>query len=331
MIIKSFEINKINFKKINFFLLYGENEGLKNEIIKKEFENKFNQNVLKYDEKEVLDNKENLSNEIFIRSFFNKEKLLIISRCTDKIHDFIEEIIDKNIIDIKIVLNSGILDKKSKLRKTFEKKPNTACIPFYSDNFQTLSKIVNSFFYKAKIQMSQESINLLINRCSGDRLNLNNELKKIESYIVGNKKIDFEEILKLTNLAENFNTSELIDNCLSKNHKKTVNILNENNFSSEDSILIIKTLLNRSKRLLDLKRKSELNKNLEECISSYKPPIFWKDKDIVKQQMNNWSLKNIENLIYEINEIELLAKKNLSNSLNIISDFLINQSSKLSN
>ena len=181
MIIKSFEINKINFKKINFFLLYGENEGFKNEIIKREFENKFNQNILRYDEKEVLDNKENLSNEIFTRSFFEKEKLIIISRCTDKIHDFIEEIIDKNIIDIKIVLSSGILDKKSKLRKIFEKKPCTVCIPFYSDNFQTLSKIINSFFYKAKMQMSQENINLLINRCSGDRLNLNNDLKKIES------------------------------------------------------------------------------------------------------------------------------------------------------
>ena len=205
MIIKSFEINKINFKKINFFLLYGENEGFKNEIIKKEFENKFNQNILRYDEKEVLDNKENLSNEIFTRSFFEKEKLIIISRCTDKIHDLIEEIIDKKIIDIKVLLNSGILDKKSKLRKTFEKKPDTVCIPFYSDNYQTLSKIINSFFYKAKVQISQENINLLINRCSGDRQNLNNELEKIESYIVGNKKIDVNEILKLTNLADNFN------------------------------------------------------------------------------------------------------------------------------
>ena len=331
MIIKSFEINKINFKKINFFLLYGENEGFKNEIIKKEFENKFNQNILRYDEKDVLDNKENLSNEIFTRSFFEKEKLIIISRCTDKIYSFIEEIIDKNIIDIKIVLNSDILDKKSKLRKSFEKNPDTVCIPFYSDNYQTLSKIINSFFYKIKMHMSQENVNLLINRCSGDRQNLNNELKKIESYIVGKKKIDVNEILKLTNLAENFNTSELIDNCLSKNHKRTVNILNENNYSSDDAILIIKTLLNRSKRLLELKKKNELNKNLEECISSHKPPIFWKDKEIVKQQMNNWSLKNIENLIYEINEIELLVKKNSSNSLNIISDFIINQSNKPSN
>ena len=331
MIIKSFEINKINFKKINFFLFYGENEGLKNEVIKREFVNKFNQNILKYEEKEVLENKENLLNEIFTRSFFENEKLIIISRCTDKIHNFIEEIVEKKIHDIKFILNSGILDKKSKLRKAFEKNTNTVCIPFYSDNYQTLSKIISSFFYKNKINISQENINLLINRCSGDRQNLNNELKKIESYILGKKKIDFDEILKLTNLADNFNTSELIDNCLSKNHKRTVNILNENNYSTDDAILIIKTLLNKSKRLLELKRKSELNINLEECISSHKPPIFWKDKDIVKQQMNNWSLKNIENLIYEINEIELLAKKNSSNSLNIISDFLINQSSKLSN
>ena len=150
MLIKSYEISKINFKKINFFLLYGENEGFKNEIIKKEFERKFNQNILRYDEKEVLDNKENLSNEVFTRSFFEKEKLIIISRCTDKIHDLIEEIIDKRIIDLKIVLNSGILDKKSKLRKTFEKKTDTVCIPFYSDNIRLYQKLLVHFFIKPR-------------------------------------------------------------------------------------------------------------------------------------------------------------------------------------
>ena len=222
----------------------------------------------------------------------------------------------------KKIFNMDLLNEKSKLRKIFEKKPNTVCIPFYSDNHQTLSKIISSFFYKAKMQISQENINLLINRCSGDRQNLNKELEKIESYIFGKKNIDVNEIIKLTNLAENFNTSELIDNCLSKNHKRTVNILNENNYSSDDSILIIKTLLNRSKRLLELKRKSELNKNLEECISSYKPPIFWKDKDIVKLQVKIWSYERIQKLLNTINDSELLIKKNYENSIKILLNFI---------
>ena len=123
------------------------------------------------------------------------------------------------------------------------------CVPFYEDNNQTLNILINNFFREKKIPVSQQLINLLVERCRGSRQNLKNELNKIDSYILGKKNINLEQIIKLTNLAENYNVSELIDNCLAKNFKKTVNILNENNFSSEDCILITRTLLNKSKRL----------------------------------------------------------------------------------
>jgi DNA polymerase-3 subunit delta len=124
--------------------------------------------------------------------------------------------------------------------------------------------------------------------------------------------------------------SELIDSCLAKNFKKTVNILNENNFSPEDCILIIRTLLNKSKRLHGLLLEINNNKNLEKVISSFKPPIFWKDKEIVKQQMNNWNLNDAENLIYQTSELELTIKKNTSNAINILSDFIISKSGRAS-
>tara|TARA_Y100000590_G_scaffold416626_1_gene515537 strand:+ start:12904 stop:13899 length:996 start_codon:yes stop_codon:yes gene_type:complete len=331
MIIKSFEIEKFDLDKINFYLFYGENEGFKNEIIKKKFESFFSDGIHKYEEKEILENKESFFNEIFTQSFFEKKKVIIISRATDKITNILEEIIERKVRDVKILLNSSILEKKSNLRKLFETKKNCVCVPFYSDNYQTLSKIAFAFFSKIKIQLSQENLNLLISRCNGDRQNLNNELNKIENFVVNKKNMSLDDVLKLTNLTENYNTFELVDNCLSKNYKKTINILNENNYTSDESILIIKTLLNRSKRLFHLRKQTEQNKNIDLVISSFKPPIFWKEKEIVKQQIKNWSLKNIENLIYETNEIELLIKKNSSNSLNIVSDFLINQSNKVSN
>ena len=145
------------------------------------------------------------------------------------------------------------------------------------------------------------------------------------------KKINIDDILKLTNLAENYSVSELVDHCLAKNQKKTINIINENNFSIEDCILIIRTLLIKSKRLLRLKQEIKIDKNMDQIVTSYKPPIFWKDKEIVKQQIKNWSVENVENLIYKISEIELLIKKNSINSINILSDFIIAQSSKINN
>ncbi len=330
MIIKSFELNKINNNN-KFFLLYGENQGYKNQIIQEKFKKNYPESAYSYDEAEILNNKEIFFNNILSKSFFEKEKLIIINRATDKIKDIIEEIIDKNIVDLIIVLNSNILDKKSKLRNLFEKNNKTICIPFYEDNNQTLSIIVNNFFKDKKIPISREIINLITSRSRGDRQNLNNELEKIDSFIINKSKINSMDIMKLTNLAENYNVSELIDTCLSKNKSKTVKILNENNYSIEDCILIIRSFLIKSKRLFKLCKEIEGGKNIDVVIASFKPPIFWKDKEIVKQQIQNWSYENVEKLIYEINEVELLIKKYSSNSINILSNFIIKQSTRISN
>jgi DNA polymerase III subunit delta len=331
MIIKSFELNKIDQKNINYYLFYGENEGYKTDSINQVFNTKLIENIYRYEEKEILNNPEIFFNSISSKSFFENEKIIIISRAGDKIFDIIEEIIEKNLDDIKIIINCGILEKKSKLRKLFEKNKDTICVAFYADTNQTLNSLVNIFFREKKIPISQQLINLLVERCRGNRQNLKNELNKIESFIKDKKSISLDNIIKLTNLAENYNVSELIDSCLAKNFKKTINILNENNFSSDDCILIVRTLLMKSKRLYKLLLIVKESKTMEEAISSFKPPIFWKDKEIVKQQVNNWSLNGAENLIFKTSELELLVKKNSSNAINILSDFIISNSNRASN
>ena len=331
MIIKSFELNKIDLKKNNFFLFYGENEGLKKEIIESNFKNNYPKKTFYYDESEVLNNKGNFFEEILSKSFFENEKLIIISRSTDKITSIIEEILEKKIDDLVLILNSGSLEKRSKLRLLFEKNKKIICTAFYEDNNQTLSSLASQFFRNNKIQISQQAINLIINRCRGDRQNLKNELNKIESFIKNKKKIEISEILQLTNLAENYSVTELVDNCLAKNKNKTLNILNENNYNLEDCIIVIRTMLAKSKRLLKLFQEIKISNNIDSAISSIKPPIFWKDKQIVKDQINKWSHKKIELLIFRINEIELLIKKNSSISLSVLSDFIIEQASTASN
>ena len=290
MIIKSYELNRINLKKNNIYLLYGENEGLKNKVINDTFK-EFLKNNYKYDEKEILNNKENFFNNILSKSFFETKKIIIILRSSDKIVNIIEEVLEKITEDTKIILLATILEKKSKLRLLFEKNKNIVCIPFYADNNQTLSSLANYCFKEKKIPISQETINLLVARSRGDRLNLYNEITKIENFTRNKKKININDILKLTNLAENYSVTELVDSCLAKNSTKTINILNENNYNTEDCILIIKTLLAKAKRLNKLQNQTKENKNIDQVITSFKPPIFWKDKEIVREQIKNWTLK----------------------------------------
>jgi DNA polymerase-3 subunit delta len=331
MILKSFEISKLKLNQHNFFLFYGDNEGLKEETIKNLFETNYRDKIHRYEEKEILDNKNEFFNSILTKSFFDNEKLIIINRATDKIKETIENLIEKNPQDIQFILNSKNLEKKSILRKFFEKEREIICAAFYEDNNQTLNSIISQFFRNKKISISQQLINILIERSRGDRKNLNNELAKIESFSLNKKNINLQEIIKLTNLADNYSASELIDYSLAKNTRKTVTILNENNFSDEDSIIIIRTLLAKLKRLVKIYELVDEKNNIDQAVSAFKPPIFWKDKPLVTQQIRSWGKKRLKILIYESNEIEFLIKKNSSIGKNILSDFIINNSKKASN
>tara|TARA_B100000787_G_scaffold34195_1_gene23623 strand:- start:134 stop:1129 length:996 start_codon:yes stop_codon:yes gene_type:complete len=331
MILKSFELKKIKLNNYNFYLFYGDNEGLKEETIKNLFEKNYLEKIHRYEEKEIVDNTNTFFNSILTKSFFDNEKLIIINRTTDKIKEIIEEIIEKNPEDIQIILNSKNLEKKSSLRKFFEKEKSIICVPFYEDNNQALNSIISQFFRDKKIPISQQLINILIGRSRGDRKNLNNELSKIESFSLNKKNISLHEIIQLTNLADNYSASELVDHSLAKNTKKTISILNENNYSDEDGIIIIRTLLSKLKRLVKIYELIDEDYSIDQAISSIKPPIFWKDKPLVSQQLKLWGRNQLKSLIYECNEIELLIKKNSNLAKNILSDFIIGNSKKTNN
>ena len=324
MIIKYFEIDKTDLNKSNFYLFYGKNDGLQNEIIKKSFINNFQGNINRYDEKEFIENYNIIVTEVLTKSLFESEKIIIISRTSDKILKLIREIFERDIKDIKFILKSGILEKKSKLRNFFEKNENLVIVPFYEDDVNSLSTIALNFIRKNNIKMSRESLNLIVNRANGNRENLKNDLEKIFNFSITNKNIDTENIIKLTNLSENYGINELADSYLEKNIKSTSKILNENIFSEQDCVLIIRTILSKSKRLMNIIEIYNETKDLDEAIMSAKPPVFWIDKISVKKQAKTWVLSELKNKIYEINDIESLIKINSRNSINLISDFMIN-------
>jgi DNA polymerase-3 subunit delta len=325
MILKYYEINKINLEYNKFILFYGKNEGLKNDNIKNLLKDK--NEILYYDEKDILDNPNKFIEATLSKSLFENEKIIIIKRATDKIKNIIDQISFKDIEDLIILINADNLEKKSKLRSLFEKNKKFVSVAFYPDNDQTLSKIAHNFFTKNKILISASNINLIVSKCSGDRHNLVNEIEKIESFCKNNKKVTIEDIHKLTNLIENHSVSELIDNCLIKNKKKIIHILNENNFSNDDCILILRTFLNKLKKILSLALEYKINKNIDDVISKAKPPIFWKDKEITKQQIYKWSPENIKNSIFKVSELELLVKKNMNNSMNLTTNFILDEAS----
>ena len=326
MILKYFELNKLNLNNTNFLLLHGKNEGYKNEEIEKISE-KLKRKIVSYDEKQVINNTVEFFEDNLNKSLFESEKIILINRCTDKIYKIIEELTDRNIDDIIFILNSDVLEKKSKLRNFFEKsKTQLVSIAFYPDNFDTLFKIAQKTFKERNISLSNECIGVLINKCANDRKNLLNEIEKIELYSKDKKKISNEEIFSLINLSENHSINELINSCLVKNQKKLFNILNSNIFSNEDCIVIIRTLLKKTKNLLNLVIQFHINKDINATIDNAKPPIFWKEKSVIKDQIKLWSVETLKALIVEINDVEYNIKRNSFNSINYTTNFLLEKS-----
>ncbi len=323
MIVKFYNLKKSLEKEINFYLLYGKNTGLIEDTINNILKPNFSKNIFYYDELEILSNLDSFKEKIFNISFFENDKLIIINRVSEKLLKIIQELIEQKTKDLKVIIKCGALEKKSKLRNFFEKNNETVIVPFYEDDNQTLMIIAQKFFKEKKIKISSENINYIVRRSMGDRISLKNELEKIANYSQKKLTIGSKEILKLTNSNENYSISELTDQCLARNIKKTINILNENIPSIEDNILIIKSFLYKLKRLKKIKEELEIKKDQEQVISSFKPPIFWKDKEIIKQQLKTLSLNEIKLFIKKVNNLELMIKKNSQISNQIINDFIL--------
>ena len=324
MIIKNFELDKLNSIRFNFHLIYGNNEGIKEDIIKNIYLKNFNGELLKYDEHEILGNKDEFLSSLLTKSLFENSKLIIISRGSDKLTSLIAEVLENEITETKILIKSSNLEKKSKLRNLFEKEKKTICTPVYEDDSRSLNSVINIFLRDQKLSLSQEIKNILIERSKGDRINLKNELLKLKNLSISKSKLSIDDVIKLSNLAENYSVFELSDNYLAKNSKKVSNILNENNYSSEDCILIIRTILNKSKRLLKIRNEVDNNANIDQVLSSFKPPIFWKEKDIVKKQAQSWSTDEVKEIIFKANDLEILVKKSSVNSMLFVSNFVSN-------
>ena len=328
MIIKSYELQKKNnLSKYNFYLLYGENFGLKKDIkdiIKLDIKEKNDSlEIMSIYESEILDNEENLYNSIYSGSLFSNKKIIIIFDATDKIIKKINNIYDSNVENVILVLISEILEKKSKLRNFFETNKRTICIPCYLDSQKDLEIIAKTELRKNNISLSSEAINTLIEKSNSDRGNLKNEIEKIKAYLLNKKNIELSEIKSLINFSGDYKSDILINECLCGNILQYKKIISELYINTVNQILLLRILSNKVQRLLNIKKQEEKSNSIEDIINTSKPAIFWKDKPIVKKQLSIWNLNDLKKIIIEINNTEYLCKKNSQISKAIFFNFFL--------
>ena len=327
MIIKSYELsNKIARLEKHVYLFYGENKGLKDDLknytinfIKKNKEVE----IINFNEDQLLKLNDSYYNAIQTGSLFSKTKIIIINFATNKSFDFLNFLLEKNINDVNLILISNILEKKSKLRQLGEKNTDIICVPCYYDTQKSLSIIMNNALRENKINISSESVNLLIENSGGDRHNLKNELGKIVAYAKNKKTVSFEEVKRLVNSQENLEIDEITTNCLCGNLTKFKRSLNFISFGNINHILLIKILSRKIEKLIQYQAARRDYPNIDSLINNIKPPIFWKEKPNVKKQLEVWKDKNLNELIAEINIIEEKYKQHYDVSKIILNDFIV--------
>lgn len=324
MILKIFKLNEDHLKKYNFFLLHGNNYGHIEDTLTEFFKPKLSRNVNYYEENDILNDNSNLIEAIFNKSLFENEKIIIIKRTTDKLYNLINDISLKRVEGVWLILISNNLDSKSKLRNFFEKRENMISIAFYEDDNPTLNLIASKFMRENKINISQKNINIIVERSRNSRQNLKNELQKIKLFMINKKNINDDQIQNLTNSSNMSKYSDLADNILCKNLRSVRKILNDNNFYPDDCLIILRTLLLKLKRILKLNYHLQKNQNLDRIIDDYKPPIFWKEKNIIKSQLNILNEQKIKSLIMKINKVEFLIKKKTQLACLLTLDFIMN-------
>jgi len=326
MLIKAYEISKKNLNSLNYFLIYGENYGLTKDLVKSLLELKEKKNgkyeKFEFEEEEIIKNQNNFYNLIFSGSLFSGKKVIFVNRTTDKMFNLISEISKKQIGDILIFFKANQLEKKSKIRNLFEKEANLVCVACYLDNNLDLIKMINNEIKQTKIKLSNESINLLVERASGDRNNLRNEINKLKSFAFNKNIVSYEQVKALTNIAQNYQNDYIINLCLNGDIKKLNKTFKENNFPLDDFFILLKIFSKKIHRLYKIKILQRSEKNLDQIFNQLKPSVFWKEKDDVKRQIRLWNEKKINLVINKINNVELICKKNHELAMNIMLDFL---------
>ena len=312
MLLKSQELNlkKKDFFKGKIVLLYGENQDLIKDLneqilIKFKDEQKIQKNIF---EEDVIKNSENTINYYLNGSLFDENKnILVIKNCSDKIIETLNKI-KNNIDENTIIINAEILLKNSKLRQFGEYDKLAVCIPCYQETKLDIIKFLVQQLQINKIQLSEKQIEIIINSSSLKRSKIKEVIEKLNLYKNSEKISDqaIDEICTDIDLKKN---DEIIDILLSKNEKNINEFISNMSNYEKNFIEIIIILRSFIIKILDI-QKNNKNLSIDERIERYKPPIFWKDKDRIKNILKIWSINNLEKFLSNLNTIETEFKRN---------------------
>jgi DNA polymerase-3 subunit delta len=289
-------------------LLYGENEGIKNDIKSKLKDFNKGSEIIIFFENEILKDNNILYKNVINESLFNETKIIFIHSASDKIFNEISESLVKVNNNVKIYIFSDSLDKKSKLRVLFEKEKDLAVFACYVDNERTLINYINKELIGYK-GVTGELLNIIIGNSGSNRKIIQNEIVKIKNFFL-EKKINKNDLIEILNIKSDTRFEEIRDNALIGKKDKINKLLSETDLQNEDSLFYLNNINYRILNLIEIQKNSKILNDYENALENFKPQIFWKDKPMYVLQLKKWSLEKLNRIAQKICQTEILMKKN---------------------
>ena len=324
MIIKSFEIEN-NIQKISKYkliLIYGENIGLK-ETLKKNIVNLNKKaEIINLYQEDINKNKNIVLDEVKNTSLFSSEKLIIINQTNENVLSELNNILE-GIEKIKIIFIADLLDKKSKLRTTFEKNNNLAIIPCYNDTDITLRKLIQNELVEFK-NINSNVISMILNYSNINRKTILNNIEKIKSFY-DNKIISDDNLETLLNSDRNELFENIRDAALDGNKTKLNELLNNFAFTNDDAFLYLNKINYKLIKLLEIHKENDKHGDFNITITKIRPPIFWKDKPIYLKLLKKWQISSVLEALTYLGKIEEKLKKNSTlNGVTVVKNAITN-------
>ena len=308
------EKNYSLIEKTKSILFYGENLGLKKFFKKFIIENNKNSKAVSFLQDEILSNTNLLFNELNNLSLFEDKKIIFIDNVNDKILKVLEEHLD-GVPNFQLFIFGQILDKKSKLRSYYEKSNIYGLVPCYEDSVITIQKIIQDEL-KNYQGVSSVNINIILEACGNDRVKVYNEIDKIKSFFE-DKKITTNNLSRLLNSPRVDDFNELKDVVIKGNKHETNKLLTSTIIDQDRAVYYLSLINQRFYKIIDI-IKAKRERSIIETVNNIKPPVFWKDKQNIVDQVKMWNLKKIQIILKKIFDLEIILKSSSNINKNLL-------------
>ena len=307
MLVKSFllesDINIIN--KYKSILIYGENEGLKKNILQK---------IKRLNDIEIIDltNEEIDKSDMFRTqstnlSLFNKKRIILVTNPKESFLDHVKDFLNNN-NDIKLVIISELLSKKSNIRNFYETEKNIIIVPCYNDTQVTLSNIIRKELSHLN-GLTPSMINQILEKTGNERIKVDEEINKIKLYFL-DKKVTEDELEKLLNYNLEINFNELVSDILLKNIAKINSKFDKLDISREEVFLFFGILINQLDKIKFILLNAQQKQITQSVLTKLNIKIFWKEQITFLAICNKLNLSTVEKMQTICFTNEILLKKN---------------------